>query len=104
MPRHVSRGGSDKPDNLTPRAKDTNGLSTYDTLEAATPPGGKAQVIDTSRLRCLIACPDGGGHVSIRPRNPLDLADWMAARGTGRTHPLTRELQDAIVDVRRRPK
>lgn len=104
VPRYVFRGGSDKPDNLTPRTKDTDGLSTFDTLEAATPPGGKAQVIDTSRLRCLVACPDGGGHVSIRPRNPLDLADWMSARGTRRVHPLTRELQDAIVDVRRRPK
>jgi hypothetical protein len=63
-------------------------------------------MIDTSRLRCLIACPDAPppGHVSIRPRDPSKLEDWMAARGTGQPIPLPRELQDVIVDVVRRPK
>lgn len=105
-PRYVYRGGSNSADNLTPRAQDKTGLSTFDNLDAAVPPGGKAQVIDTTRLRCLIACPDAppAGHVSIRPRNPFDLQDWMAARGTGTTHPYSQELQDAIVDVVRRPK
>jgi hypothetical protein len=80
-------------------------VHTFDNLSAATP-GGKAQVIDTTRLRCLLACPDAPppGHVSIRPRNPTDLEDWMAARGTGTTHAFARELQDAIVDVVWRPK
>lgn len=106
IPRYVYRGGSNSADNLTPRFSDTSGLSTFDNLEAATPPGGKAQIIDTTRLRCLIACPDAPppGHVSIRPRDPADLQDWMAARSAGRTHPFAQELQDAIVDVVRRPR
>jgi hypothetical protein len=102
----VYRGGSNSADNLTPRLGDKSGLSTFDNLQAATPPGGKAQVIDTTRLQLLIATPDAPlpGHVSIGPRNPADLHDWMAARGTGQTHPFAKELQDAIVDVVRRPK
>lgn len=55
VPRYVYRGGSNSADNLTPRLSDTSGLSTFDNLEAATPPGGKAQVIDTTRLRCRVS-------------------------------------------------
>jgi hypothetical protein len=48
--------------------------------------------------RCLPRCPPPG-HVSIRPRDPGQVDDWMAARGSGQTHPLSRELQHAIVST-----
>lgn len=68
----VYRGGSRTPDNLTPRpgrdmVEEKRGLSTFDTLEEATPPGGKAQAIDTSVLKCLGAHCTPDGHVSLRP-------------------------------------
>lgn len=105
VPKHVYRAGSDTSDALTPKAKDLDGLSTFDTPQAALPKGGKAQVIDTTKLKNLEAIPNGrNGHVSLMPKNPDELAGWMAARGTGTTHPLTQEIQDAIVDVVRLPK
>jgi RHS repeat-associated protein len=106
-PSLVYRGGSATLNNLTPRPGiDTTGLSTYDTLEAATPPGGKAQVIDTSKLKSLMANPDSPppGHVSITPGTPEGVADWAASRGTGQAHPYTQEVQNAIVDTVKRPK
>ena len=108
IPPKVYRGGSATPDNLTPRpGVDTTGLSTFDNLEAATPPGGKAQVIDTSKLQPpLMATPDAPppGHVSIGPQDPASIAEWAATRGTGQIHPLTQAIMDAIVDVVKRPK
>jgi hypothetical protein len=106
-PRYVYRGGSASDANLTPRPGiDHTGLSTYDNIEAATPPGGKAQVIDTTRMRNLAAHPDSPppGHVSIRPHDPSEVSDWAASRGADETHPYTQELRDAIVGVERRPK
>jgi hypothetical protein len=61
-PQLVYRGGSAKPDNLTPRPGiDKTGLSTFDTCEAATPPGGKAQVIDISQTIWSILSDAFGG-------------------------------------------
>jgi len=107
VPELVYRGGSATADNLTPRPiLDPTGLSTFDNLEAATLPGGKAQIIDTSKLRSLSAVPDAPppGHVSITPEDDALIAKWAATRGTGQIHPLTQELLDAIVGVARRPK
>ncbi len=107
-PLLVYRGGSAKPDNLTPRPGiDRTGLSTFDNLEAATPPSGKAQVIDIRKLKPpLVAKPDAPppGHVSIGPLDPVLIDEWAATRGTGQTHPLTQAIMDAVVDVMRRPK
>lgn len=106
-PAYVYRGGSASADNLTPRpGVDNTGLSTFDTVEAATPPGGKAQVIDTGRLSSLSAVPDAPppGHVSITPGDPALVEQWAATRGTGQVHPYTQELQNAIVGTVRRPK
>jgi hypothetical protein len=109
----VYRGGSRTPKNLTPRPGiDTTGLSTFNTLEAATGPGGKAQVIDTSLLKPpLQAFPDSPpGHVSIRPTdsaltvNPTLIDEWAATRDTGTVHPFTQNVTEAIVGVERRPK
>lgn len=104
----VYRRGSKFPDNLTPRPGiDLDGLSTFDRLDAAVAPGGKAQVIDTSRLKRLsaVATVDPPGHVvlTIAPPNPQLLHDWSSTRGSGTIHPLTQELLDAIVDTVRRP-
>jgi RHS repeat-associated protein len=106
-PQFVFRGGSASLDNLTPRPVfDASGLSTFDNLAAATPPGGKAQVIDTTKLTSLQAIPDPppDGHVSITPGTAEGVADWAASRGTGVAHPYTQEVQNAIVDTVRRPK
>lgn len=106
-PRYVYRGGSDQPMNMTPRpGVDSTGLSTFDNLEAAVKPGGKAQVIDTTKLKCVAACPDAPppGHVSLAPRNAAEIPEWAATRGTDTVHPYTQDIIDAIVDTVRRPK
>ena len=77
---------------MTPRpGKDATGLSTFDTLEAATPEGGKTQVIDTTQLTSLEAIYDGyaPGHVSITPGTSQAVEEWAATRGTGNVHPWT---------------
>jgi len=67
----VYRGGSRTADNLTPRpGVDIQGLSTFETLELAVQPDGKAQSIGLFRLQApLVGVPDAPppGHVSIRP-------------------------------------
>ena len=106
-PLYVYRGGSDTATNLTPRpGKDTEGLSTFDTPEAAAPNGGKVQVIDTSRLNCLTACPDVAppGHVTITPGSLEEVAEWAATRETDVVHEYTQELIGAIVEEIRLPK
>jgi hypothetical protein len=120
----VFRSGSHRDDNFTPRPGiDTEerpatapGLSTFTTLEQAVQPGEKAQAIDLERLLVpLRGIPDdaeqGGtpGHVSITPVDSLGAVDqqrlqeWAAYRRTGRQHPFTRIVLEAIVelDVRR---
>jgi hypothetical protein len=96
--------------NLTPRpitdtSEDPRGLSTFDAPERASPPkGGEFQVIDTGRLRTLITVEDSAnpGHVTIRPESQEELDNWAASRGREDfVHPLTREVQQAIIDERR---
>jgi hypothetical protein len=105
----VYRRGSKFADNLTPRPGiDADGLSTFDSLERAADPGEKAQVIDTGKLRVLTAVPSEPppGHVTLTlvPTEPKFLNEWAAIRGTGKVHPLTQDILDAIVDTVRRPK
>lgn len=111
----VFRGGSSTIDNLTPRPGiDVEGLSTFNTLEAAVKPGQKAQVIYTPGLKNpLVAVPDphiAPGHVSIRPGTGLtsevssSIEQWAATRGTGTAHPYTKVIQEAIVGEVKRPK
>ncbi len=91
----VYRGGSGTPTNLTPRAKDTTGLSGN-----VNPMPGKNQVIDTSKLDKLCAVCDNAktGHVSINPKDMSQMQGWIDSRGSGTTHPLTQELMGAVVD------
>lgn len=105
-PERVYRGGSATDKNLTPRASDIEGLSTFNNIESATPPGGKAQVIDTSKLNALEAVPDAPppGHVSIRPKDPSQMSGWIDARTGGVTHPLTQEIRNAIIEEEKRQK
>ena len=106
--------GSRTPDNLTPRPGiDRQGLSTFETFELTVQPGGKAQVIDLSRLQApLVGIPDAPppGHVSIRPGLALtpevlhDTAEWASSRGTDVLHPYTQALMEAIIGEVRRAK
>jgi RHS repeat-associated protein len=103
----VYRGGSATASNFTPRpGLDSTGLSTFDNLEAATGPGGKAQIIDLGRLTSLSGVPDAPppGHVSITPGDAALLEEWSATRGTEVIHRFTQELLDAVVGVAKRPK
>jgi hypothetical protein len=107
VPRLVYRGGSAEPKNLTARpGLDPTGLSTYDNPAAAVPRGGKAQVIDTSKLKCVVACPDAPppGHVSLRPPDPADIPAWAATRDTDQISIWTQDIMDAIVGTVRVPK
>jgi len=112
-PRHVYRGGSATKRNLTPRpGVDTKGLSANVALEGAASPGGKAQVIDTTKLKALCAECDNPatGHVTIKPKGEDPQAvskaveQWAATREGETVHPLTRELMDATVQEVKRPK
>jgi len=105
-PSIVYRGGSNTTKNLTPRPiLDPNGLSTYDSLEAAVAPGEKAQLIDTRKLTTLKAIADSPpGHVSITPGSTAAVEVWAATRGTVTVHEWTQEVIDAIVGQVRRPK
>lgn len=99
--------GTATANNLTPRLVDENGLSAFDTLERATPPGGKAQCFEVA---CLS---EGGlgafrdeppeGHVSIRPLAPEGLPEWLASRASGTygESPYTQFLQSIAEAVRR---
>ncbi len=100
------RGGSATDNNLTPRPQDVDGLSTFDNLETATKPGGKAQVIDTSKLIELEAVPDAppAGHVSIRPKDKTRMQEWIDSRDATETHPFTQEVKNAIIETVKRPK
>jgi hypothetical protein len=112
-PRYLYRGGSGTPHNLVPRLSDMDGLSTFDTLERAARPGEKAQVIDPSRLKTLLAYADPAdpGHYALRPGDnaPL-LRAWAATKEAQRErqdrflHPLTEEVAAAIVREARRPR
>jgi hypothetical protein len=116
----VYRGGARTPANLTPRpGVDVEGLSTYTTLELAVRPGGKAQVIEVSRLKQggLSAVPDASpaGHVSIRPGVELTPEVQQAIRAWAGTrpgaladpaapmHPYTRAIWEAIISEAKRP-
>jgi RHS repeat-associated protein len=103
----VYRGGSATASNLTPRPGiDTTGLSTYDSLERAVGPGGKAQMIDVSKLQSLSAIRDllPLGHVTITRGNVDAVEEWAATRGTEIVHAWTQEIMDAIIGEVRRPK
>jgi hypothetical protein len=101
-------------DNFTPRpGVDTiaspgqeAGLSAFESL----PADRKAQGVDLDLLRApLKACPDqpdqGGtpGHIAIAPANEAGevdrkaLDEWASFRKTGRIHPLTQMLLDAVI-------
>jgi RHS repeat-associated protein len=90
----IYRGGSDSPTNLTPRIKDTTGLSAN-----VSPMPGKNVAIDTSKLTNLCAICDNKktGHVSITPKDTSQMQGWIDSRGSESVHPLTQELQDAVV-------
>ncbi|WP_269764308.1 RHS repeat-associated core domain-containing protein, partial [Burkholderia ubonensis] len=92
----IYRGGSRTPVNLTPRTQDVTGLSAN-----VKPVPGKSVVIDTSRLNLLCAICDNKktGHVSIKPKDPSQMAGWIQSRAEGGDHPLTKELENAVVGV-----
>jgi hypothetical protein len=93
-------------------------LSVFTTLEAAVAPGGKAQVFDLELLEHPLHSfeddvSEGGeaGHIGIAPVAPDGRVDlpllfaWAATRGTGRAHPLTVQLRNALVRIDlRRPR
>lgn len=96
--------GSKSANNLTPRLTETDGLSSYDSIEAGIKPGGKGQCFDVA---CLS---EGGlgafktgppGHYSIRPLQPGGLDEWLGSRanGTFEESPFTQFLQSIAETV-----
>jgi hypothetical protein len=98
VPRYVYRSASGTYQSLTPRPRDTEGLSTFDTPDRMR---GKIKIIDAQKLRSLEAVTDGGGHVSIRPKDMGEMEGWIASRDTANEnpHPFTQELMDSIVEA-----
>jgi RHS repeat-associated protein len=93
----IYRSASGTPTSMTPRVKDVGGLSAANSLENALP--GKNQIIDTSKLTFLCAECDNPktGHVSIYPKDPRLMQDWINSRGGDKIHSLTQELLDAVI-------
>ena len=86
-PEFVYSGGSASPNKLTPRpGSDQTGLSAFDNAAAIAPDGGNVQVIDTSKLKCTIACPDAppppGPCIGTASRP----GDQITAGDVGRSH------------------
>jgi len=102
VPQRIFRSASGSPDSLTPRPGiddlPDGGLSFWDSIDHIKP-GDKYVEVDTGRLRNLRVVPDNSppGHVTVRPPTLSDLRAWAASRGTGRVHPSTQELLDAVV-------
>lgn len=99
IPRYVYRSASGTYQSMTPRVKDFEGLSSFDSPDRL---NGKVKIIDTQKLGPnLEANPDGGGHVSIRPKDMSQMEGWIESRETANVnpHPFTQELMDAIVDA-----
>ncbi|MCA1217215.1 hypothetical protein [Streptomyces sp. 8L] len=79
VPKYVYRASSGTPQSMTPRpGADEEGLSTFDNIEKFRK-GAKLQKIDTEQLDSLEAVPDGGGHVSIRPRDMSQMEGWIGS-------------------------
>ena len=99
------RSASGTPDSLTPRAEVDDlaggGLSFYNRLDHPALKPGKFVEIDTSKLQRLVALLDSEpeGHITGRPQLLDEMEQWAATRGSGRIHPLTRELLDAITAI-----
>jgi hypothetical protein len=102
LPQRIFRSASGSPDSLTPRPGiddlPDGGLSFWDSIDYIKP-GDKYVEVDTGRLRNLQVVPDNipPGHVTVRPPTLNDLRAWAASRGTGRVHPYTQEILDAVV-------
>ncbi len=103
IPEVLFIAGSDTFANLTPRLKDSRGLSSYDNLDVDIfRNGGKAQIVETSDLKSLrIYGPDArDGHYSIRSTSWEALKEWMAARGQPDGHELAQELRLTVTELR----
>ena len=103
----VYRAGGNTLNNYTPSLpKDIEGLSTFsstDVLKQRLPNVKKAQVLDLSKLGSdLIAVDDGGGHISIKPKNDPDkvkITEWGNLKGKeGVPNPLAEQVQQARTD------
>ncbi len=107
MPDRLYISGSRSSGNLTPRPRDTTGLSSFDTFEAPIfKPGTRVQTVETARLKDLeVHGPDApNGHYSIRPGSPADLEAWIASRELEGVHPYTQELFDSLLPQFTLPK
>jgi RHS repeat-associated protein len=102
----VYRSGNNTLNNYTPKLpKDAGGLSTFDSvdiLKQKLPNADKAQVLDLSKLGGdLVAVDDGGGHVSIKPKNDIDgakMQEWGNLKGKNDVpNPLAEQVQQARV-------
>ena len=97
----IYRWGSDSRTNLTPKAKDINGLSF-----SLTPPASGSYCATTiglvSSTGYLIAVVDGNNHVSVKPTDPSTMPDWIASRPTAETEPhiYTATLRDVVIRMK----
>ena len=89
---------------MTPRAQDTTGLSTFDSIEAVPGKSGdRVQVIQTGLFKQLTAVADGSrGHYSVTPRDPREIPAWAATRESPITHPYTKELVESLMKTPRK--
>jgi hypothetical protein len=92
-PTIIYRAGSDTNYNLTPRPKDTGGLS----YVLKMPTGNftattKEAVNETKVLKAII---DGSNHVSVRPTDMRKMQEWIATKenANSKPHPFTKILK-----------
>jgi hypothetical protein len=85
---HIFRMGNHNYFQLTPRPQDASGLS----FQFTRPPFGSKYMETTleavNATGVLTAVPDGGDHVSVRPRNITELSEWIATRPNANESPI----------------
>ncbi|WLR44447.1 hypothetical protein LC087_18870 (plasmid) [Bacillus carboniphilus] len=92
-PTIIYRGGSSTGTNLTPREKDTGGLSYYRKMPTGKFTATTKEAVDKTKV--LKAVIDGTNHVSVKPTNSADMKGWIASRSNANSkpHKFTKILQ-----------
>ena len=96
----IYRTGSGSYTNLTPRQKDTGGLSYTTVKPEKTYTATTVQAINATGK--LVAVKDGATHVSVKPVNMSKMTEWINSRenAEARPHEYTKILRKLSVKVR----
>lgn len=100
-PKIIYRTGSGNGTNLTPRDRDTGGLS-YSTKVPSERPYTATTMEAINTTGELIAVKDGKIHVSVKPVKSSKMSEWVGTRDNANNNPhkYTKILQGLSVKVK----